>query len=137
MIHNVWILNIDGICLLDRNYSSIHVDKTLFAGFVSAIESFSKKLTQRHIDSIVMGDIKILYFVGDEIVVAIAIDTEDDEVEIRRKVKALQRTFVKMYENKIHLTEIDVFKDFTKIIDMVLYLDWNYEYDRKIRQEPK
>ncbi|NVM02178.1 MAG: hypothetical protein HWN67_07570 [Candidatus Helarchaeota archaeon] len=132
MIHNVWILNTNGICLLDRNYSSIDVDKNLVAGFVSAIESFSKKLTQRHVDSIVMGDIRILYIVGEKIIVAIAIDSEDDEEEIRRKVEALQRTFVKMYENKIHLTEVDVFKDFRKIIDMVLYLDWNFEYDRKI-----
>lgn len=132
MIHNVWILNTAGICLLDRNYSSIDVDKNLVAGFVSAIESFSKKLTQRHVDSIVMGDLRILYIVGEKIIVAIAIDSEDDEGEIRRKVEALQRTFVKMYENKIHLTEVDVFKDFTKIIDMILYLDWNFEYDRKI-----
>ena len=132
MIHNVWILNTDGICLLDRNYSSIDVDTNLVEGFVSAIESFSKKLTQRHEDSIVMGDLRILYIVGEKIIVAIAIDSEDDEKEIRRKVEALQRTFVKMFENKIHLTEVDVFKDFTKIIDMVLYLDWNFEYDRKI-----
>ncbi|MFX1449248.1 MAG: hypothetical protein ACFFCM_00315 [Promethearchaeota archaeon] len=135
MIHNVWILNTDGICLIDRNYSSINVDKTLFAGFVSAIESFSKKLTQRHIDSIVMGDLKILYIVGEKIVVAIAIDSEDNEKEIRRKVEALQRSFVKMYEKKIDLTEVDVFKDFTKIIDMILYLDWNYEYDRKLKRK--
>ncbi|MFX0134737.1 MAG: hypothetical protein ACFFDN_13940 [Candidatus Hodarchaeota archaeon] len=137
MIHNVWILNTNGICLLDRNYSSTDLDRNLVAGFVSAIESFSKKLTQRHVDSILMGDIRILYIVGEKIIVAIAIDAEDDEEEIRRKVEALQRTFVKMYENKIHLTEVDVFKDFTKIIDMVLYLDWNFEYDRKLQQKSK
>ena len=60
MIRNVWILNTDGICLLDRSYSRINVDKNLVAGFVSAIESFSKKLTQRHVDSISMGDLRIL-----------------------------------------------------------------------------
>lgn len=137
MIHNVWILNTNGICLLDRNYSNTDVDRNLVAGFVSAIESFSKKLTQRDVDSIVMGDIRILYIVGEKIIVAIAIDSEDDEEEIRRKVEALQRTFVKMYENKIHLTEVDVFKDFSKIIDMVLYLDWNFEYDRKLQEKSK
>ena len=134
MIHNVWILNPDGICLLDRTYSSINVDKNLFGGFVTAIESFSERLTSRPVDSIIMGDIKILYILG-PIVVAIAIDLADNESEIRRKVSQLQETFVKMFEKELHSTKVDVFQEFSKVIDKILYLDWNFEYDRRISQK--
>ncbi len=134
MIHNVWILNRHGICLLDRNYSRIEVDKNLFGGFVTAIESFSEKLTSRSIDSIVMGDLKILYIIGEKIVVAITIDVEDDEKEIRRKVDELQAAFLKMFEKNLDSTEVDIFKDFEKIIDKIMYLDWNFEYDQRMKQ---
>ncbi|MHA1298320.1 MAG: hypothetical protein ACTSO9_02635 [Candidatus Helarchaeota archaeon] len=132
MIHCVWILNRNGICLLDRSYSRIEVDRNLFGGFVSAIESFSERLTNRPVDSIVMGDLKILYILGEKIVVAIAIDVEDDEKEIRRKVAELQNAFVKSYDKDLESTKVDLFKDFSKIIDKILYLDWNFEYDRRI-----
>lgn len=135
MIHNVWILNRHGICLLDRRYSNIEVDKNLFGGFVTAIESFSERLTSRPVDSIVMGDLKILYIVGEKIVVAIAIDADDDEKEIRRKVKELQETFIGMYQKILDSTKVDLFKDFSKIIDKILYLDWNFDYDKKIKQK--
>ena len=137
MIHTVWILNRDGICLIDRNYSNMDIDKTLFGGFVTAIESFSERLTSRPVDSIVMGDLKILYVLGEKIVVAIAIDLEDNEKEIRRKVDELKSAFLKIYDIDLFETKVDIFKDFTKIIDKVLYLDWNFEYDRKITKNSK
>ncbi|MHA1378241.1 MAG: hypothetical protein ACTSRG_07650 [Candidatus Helarchaeota archaeon] len=135
MIHNVWILNRHGICLLDRNYSNIEVDKNLFGGFVTAIESFSERLTNRPVDSIVMGDLKILYVMSEKIVVAIAVDAEDDEKEIRRKVKDLQSAFVNVFQKQLDSTDVDDFKDFSKIIDKILYLDWNFEYDQKIKHK--
>ena len=137
MIHNVWILNRNGICLIDRIYSKMEVDKNLFGGFLTAIESFSKQLVDKHVDSIVMGNMKILYNLSGKVVIAIAIDVDDDEKEIRRKVNSLLYAFLEKYETHLDSTNVDIFEDFQKEMDKILYLDWNFEYDRKIRQKLK
>lgn len=136
MIHNVWILNKNGICLIDRSYSNIEIDKTLFGGFITAIETFSEKLVDRQVDSMIMGDLKILYIIG-RIVVAIAVDIGDDEREIRRKVTLLQAAFIDQYKKDLDSTKVDIFQDFKRVIDKILYLDWNFEYDVKIRKRLK
>jgi hypothetical protein len=40
MIHNVYILRRDGLCVLHRKYGSLEVDENLVSGFLSAFSDF-------------------------------------------------------------------------------------------------
>ncbi|NHI91510.1 MAG: hypothetical protein EAX96_03335 [Candidatus Lokiarchaeota archaeon] len=137
LINAIWILNQDGICLAQRNYTHKEIDPALFSGLISAIQLFSKSVTEREIESFQMKDQKVLYDVSD-IVLAINFDVEDNEVEIKRKMKEVKEKFTNKYDHEIKNMSIDaintdIFEEFEKDFDLILYNDWNFEYDRKIR----
>ena len=100
-------------------------------------------MTERVIESFQMKDQKVIYDVSDLLVLAINFDVEDDESEIRRKMKEVKTKFVDKYQTEISKMSIDVintdiFEEFQKDFDLILYNEWNFEYDRKIRgKKPK
>ena len=139
IINAIWILNDDGICLAQRNYTHKEIDPELFSGLISAIQLFSKSVTERMIESFQMKDQKVLYDVSD-IVLAVNFDMEDDETEIRRKMQEVKTKFLNKYKTEINNMSIDaintdIFEEFEKDFDLILYNDWNFEYDRKIRRK--
>ena len=140
IINAIWILNEDGICLAQRNYTHKKIDPELFSGLISAIQLFSKSVTERVIESFQMKDQKVLYDVSDVLVLAINFDVEDNETEIRRKMKEVKTKFIGKYKSEIKNMSIDVintdiFEEFQKDFDLILYNEWNFEYDRKMRQK--
>ncbi len=56
MIHNVYILETDGIPLVSRIYGSIAVDPTLISGYFSAQNSFLSILTGQSVEEISTSD---------------------------------------------------------------------------------
>ena len=135
MIHCIWILNKNGICLAQRNYTEKAIDKVLFGGFLSAIEKFAQTISENDIDSFQMGDQKILYEIGPQLILAISVDSMDEEQEIRRKMTEVRTKFLERYKEKIEeFVDTAIFDTFEKEFDLILYVDWNFEYDRKIRK---
>ncbi|MHA1145291.1 MAG: hypothetical protein ACTSRW_11180 [Candidatus Helarchaeota archaeon] len=135
MIHCIWVLNKSGICLAQRNYTDKEIDKVLFGGFLSAIEKFAETISAKSIDSFTMGDTKILYEIGPQIILAISVDVSDNDTEIRRKMKEVREKFLERYQDKIdRFVDTQLFDAFEKEFDLILYVDWNFEYDRKIRK---
>ncbi|MHA1785362.1 MAG: hypothetical protein ACTSVY_09890 [Candidatus Helarchaeota archaeon] len=132
-------MNEDGICLAQRNYTNKEIDPSLFSGLISAIQLFSKSVTEREIESFQMKDQKILYDIS-EIILAINVDSVDDEREIRRKIKEVKAKFLDKYRDElkkmsVEMINTDIFEEFEKDFDLILYNDWNFEYDRKIRHK--
>ncbi|MDD1778923.1 MAG: hypothetical protein LUQ65_12230 [Candidatus Helarchaeota archaeon] len=134
MIHQVWIINRAGICLLDRNYSGLEINKQLFSGFITAISSLASQFN-RTLDSISMSDMTIHYTMENEAVIAVAVDRDDNEEEIRRKLHDLLSEFNSKFGEMLVDWDgnLSYFDSFTKDLDRILMLDWNFEYDLEIK----
>jgi len=120
MINCIWILNTNGICLAQRNYTPDSVDPILFSGLINAIQTFSKKVTNTAIESFQTADQKILYDISD-IILAINVEIEDDDAEIRRKMTEVKEKFLSKYGKQIQQMSIqmlntDIFAEFEKDI---------------------
>ena len=135
MIHHVWLINRAGICLLDRNYTGLEVNKQLFTGFLTALSYLANQFN-RKLDSLNMGgDMTIYYELEDNLIIAIAVDRDDDEKEIRRKIQNIKDEFKLKYASYLENWDgnIGLFDPFLKDIDRILMLDWNFEYNMKIK----
>jgi hypothetical protein len=121
---------------LDRNYSGFEINKQLFSGFFTAISSLASQFN-RTLDSISMSDMTIHYTMEAELVIAVAVDRDDNEEEIRRKLHDLISEFKLKFREV--LTDWDgnlsYFDPFTKDLDRILMLDWNYDYDLQIKSK--
>ena len=111
----------------------------LIPWLINAIQTFSKTVTNTQIESFKTADQKILYDISD-IILAINVEIEDDEEEIRRKMTEVKEKFLKKYGKElqkleIHMLNTDIFAEFEKDFDLILYNDWNFEYDRKIQKK--
>ena len=132
-------MNSNGICLAQRNYTPTRVDPILFSGLINAIQTFSKKVTNTQIESFQTADQKIIYDIS-EIILAINVEIDDDEEEIRRKMTEVKEKFILKYGKEIQqmsaeVLNTDIFAEFEKDFDLILYNDWNFEYDRKIQKK--
>jgi len=134
LIHNIWLINRAGICLLDRNYTGFAVNKQLFTGFLTALSALASQFNKR-LDSLSMGDSVIYYDLDETLVVALATDRDDNEQEIHRKIKEIKEEFKLKFGNILEDWDgnISLFDIFLKDIDRILMLDWNFDYDRRIK----
>ncbi len=137
MIHHVWLMNRAGICLLDREYTDLEINKQLFSGFLTALSYLADQF-HRKIDSLNMGgDMTIYYELEQNLIIAIAVDKDDNEKEIRRKIKQIKEEFNLKY-NDILIDwdgNISDFDPFVKDLDRILMLDWNFEYNMQIKTD--
>jgi hypothetical protein len=137
MIHHVWLINRAGICLLDRNYTGFGVNKQLFTGFLTALSYLAKQFNKK-LDSLNMGgDMTIYYELEGDLIIAIAVDLDDNDQEIKRKINEIKNEFNRNYGNSLKDWDgnISFFDPFLKDLDRILMLDWNFDYDMRIKSK--
>ncbi|MHA2061930.1 MAG: hypothetical protein ACW963_06540, partial [Candidatus Sifarchaeia archaeon] len=96
MIHNVYILKVDGTCLIQRKYGSLEVDEALISGFITAINTFAEQIIQRQVDEIVMGDLKFIYSRSTslDVIYAVCADSETSSYEIKEIFDQVDDKFI-------------------------------------------
>jgi hypothetical protein len=83
MIHNLYVFDENGTPLISIKIGSIETDSVLLTGFLSAMESFSKKISQSDVEQINVKDYKFhIRRVGSVYVAAVA-DKSDRDVDSR------------------------------------------------------
>jgi hypothetical protein len=82
-VHNVYVFNEDGEPLVTITLGSIRADSTLLTGFLSAIESFSKKIAQGDIEEINVKDYKFHIKPDGPMYVALVADKDDQDARWR------------------------------------------------------
>lgn len=82
-----------------------------------------------------MSDMTIYYTMEAELVIAVAVDRDDNEDEIRRKLHDLSSEFKSKFGDILMDWDgnLGYFDPFTKDLDRILMLDWNFDYDLEIK----
>jgi hypothetical protein len=81
MIHNLYVFDENGIPLLSIKIGSIEADSVLLTGFLSAMESFSKKISQSDVEQINVKDYKFYIRRAGSVYIAMVADNADRDVE--------------------------------------------------------
>lgn len=81
MIHNVYVFHESGTPLLSIKIGSIETDSVLLTGFLSAMESFSKKISQSDVEQINVKDYKFYIRRAGSVFIAMVADIADRDVE--------------------------------------------------------
>jgi len=82
-IHNVYVFDEDGTPLVTIKLGSIEADSALLTGFLSAMESFSKKVAQGEIEEINIKDYKFHIKTCGSLYVAVVADKGDQDARWR------------------------------------------------------
>ncbi len=100
MIENLWIIR-DGISIFSKNYIKLNVSDDLLAGFLSAMDSFIKETTKGEIKNISLKDSKFTYLVGDDLIIVLNTDEQDNDILIQKLLKQIESDFLNEYREVI------------------------------------
>jgi len=103
MIHNLYVFDENGTPLMSIKIGSIETDSVLLTGFLSAMESFSKKISQSDVEQINVKDYKFFIRRVGSIYVAAVADKNDRDVDSRLDgvIAVLQENNMKFDDNLI------------------------------------
>jgi hypothetical protein len=126
LIHNVYILKVDGTCLIQRKYGSLEVDESLISGFITAINTFAEQIIQRQVDEIVMGDLKFIYSrsANLDVIYAVCADSETSSDEIKDIFDQVDEKFIEKYKETFNddlLKDTAIFNEFTPTLDTLVH----------------
>lgn len=101
VVHNLYLLDKDGISLVDITVGSLKIDPNLASGFFAAILNFIKELVKS--DEEVITDMGMLnnrlYFVYlPPLIGVIVVDPEDDRDEVTSVTKYILQEFLNKYD---------------------------------------
>jgi len=83
MIHNVYVFSANGEPIITLKLGSIAAPEAMVSGFLSAIQTFARKLTGAEVQQVNAGQFSILMRRVDDNFVAIASDQNDRDARLR------------------------------------------------------
>ncbi|WXG46843.1 MAG: hypothetical protein WED05_09330 [Candidatus Atabeyarchaeum deiterrae] len=83
MIHNLYVFDENGLPLLTIKLGSIEADGALLTGFLSAMQSFSKKISQGDVEEINFKDFNFHIRSLGSLYVALVADKTDHDIAFR------------------------------------------------------
>jgi hypothetical protein len=118
MIHNIYILQREGLCVLHRKYGSLEADEDLVSGFLSALSSFGKNISGKEVESVIFGDKKFVSIPSENLIFVSYCDTQDD---VKNILANIRDDFIKSYGSLQGWNgERSVFEDFIAKLDKIV-----------------
>ncbi|MHA1383999.1 MAG: hypothetical protein ACTSR3_09640 [Candidatus Helarchaeota archaeon] len=117
VVHNLYLLDKDGLSLVDITVGSLKIDPNLASGFFIAILKFIKELLKSDEEVITdMGMLNMrLYFVYyPPLIGVIAVDPEDSKEEVTSVVKYILQEFQKKYDLNNWNHDVYPFREFSE-----------------------
>jgi len=124
MINAVWIIHKDGKCLFHREYKDLNINEQLFSGFLVAILSFSKEISNQDLKSIILEEL-VLYYKNIEekrLIFVVAADRKDRESKIMAKINLIETAFFSEFDDELRNWNgnITTFQKFNTTVDKLL-----------------
>jgi predicted regulator of Ras-like GTPase activity (Roadblock/LC7/MglB family) len=83
VIHNIYVFDENGLPVISVKLGSIEADSALLTGFLSAMESFSRKIAQGDVEEINIKDYKFHIKACGSLYIALAADKTDKDIAYR------------------------------------------------------
>jgi hypothetical protein len=118
MIHNIYILQRDGMCVLHRKYGSLEADEDLVSGFLSALTSFGKTISGKEVESVNFGDKKFVTVPSENLLFVSYCDRDD---EVKNTLVSIRDHFINSYGSLQGWNgERSIFEDFLAKVDNIV-----------------
>ncbi|MFX0068412.1 MAG: hypothetical protein ACFFA1_02555 [Promethearchaeota archaeon] len=108
MIHNVYILETNGIPLISRMYGSIAVDATLMSGYFSAQNSFLSVLTGQSVEEISTSDFTFWFKKMSDHILIVVSGRDYPRSQINWRLSQISLAFILNLKKENIITMIDI-----------------------------
>jgi hypothetical protein len=121
MIKAFYVLLKTGESLFHRVYGKNDVDESLFSGFLGAVYSFAREIGHGDIQTMEMGDAKVICEVSGKLIFVVEVEKDDDEQEIKNFLNSASKTFVERFREELKewRGNVTVFRPFEKNLDQI------------------
>ena len=133
-IEEIWIINYNGITLYNECKGDT-IDPTLFGGFITAIQSFITTLGYKQIESITLGNSKLMIYQSLEGIFFVTRSKKSiKDKNIINHLKVIEKRFSDKYKDKISTWNGDrqLFDDFSSEIEEIFNENPEKEFERSL-----
>lgn len=129
IVEELWVVTTDGLNLFNwqaKDKKTPQLPFSLVGGFISALSSFAKEITDRDIDYVkIKNNVLYIQHVRDKIIVAAMLDeVEWTEVEVvTRIIEFVGEEFLSQFEDRLATPAVraeGIEEQFTPVVDMIL-----------------
>jgi hypothetical protein len=119
-IDEFYIITVAGMCIYSKSRRS-EIDQSLFAGFMTALNSFSKEISSETIKSFKLGKTKYVISTSDQLLFIAKTDVKAKEENVYKTLKEMEAIFFEKFPPEMMKNEWD------GNLDMFSALDAQYD----------
>ena len=97
MIHNLYIIKRNGICIFHKKYGSLEEDPQSIAGLLTALSMFSNSVIGEEIKIIATSNFKFYFKADDKCIFVTFNDNEDSNENIQQKLETIRTLFYRKF----------------------------------------
>ncbi len=95
-INEFYIITESGTCIFSKSRTA-EIDQSLFAGFMTALNSFSKQMTQDNINAFSLGKSKYIIVSSNHLLFVARIDLKEKDKEVQKHLMEMRDIFFKRF----------------------------------------
>ncbi len=127
-IQEFYIVTEAGSCIYSKS-SQAQIDQTLFAGFLTALNSFSKQIGKSGIDGFSLGKSKFLIYATHKLLFVARTEPNAKDGTVRRILREMVQIFFHRFPPELFEKDWDTAKDLFTPLD----LDYNAFFLDKVK----
>ena len=115
MIHNLYIIRSNGICIFHEKFGSLEEDPQSIAGFLTAISMFSKSIIGEKIKMLATKNFKFVFKTDGKFTFVTFVDKSDNSDDTQRVLDNIKNRFYHKFpraENDCKSGNLKVFENF-------------------------
>ncbi|MHA1321908.1 MAG: hypothetical protein ACTSRL_03860 [Candidatus Helarchaeota archaeon] len=97
MIHNLYIIKSNGICVFHKKFGSLDEDPQSVSGFLTAVSMFSKAIIGEEIKVLATDNYKFIFHVDSRFIFVSFIDKSDHPADAQKRLKAIKNLFYRKF----------------------------------------
>lgn len=120
MIHNLYIIKRNGICIFHKKYGSLEEDPQSIAGLLTALSMFSNSIIGEEIKFIATNNFKFYFKADDKCIFVTFNDNADPNENIQQKLENVRNLFYQKFpkiEQQYKSGNIKCFENFEEDLE--------------------
>jgi hypothetical protein len=126
MIHNLYIIKRNGICIFHKKYGSLEEDPQSIAGLLTALSMFSNSIIGEEIKIIATNNFKFYFKADDKCIFVTFNDNADCNESIQQKLENVRSLFYQKFpklEQQYKSGNIQCFENFEENLEKIMNLN--------------